>query len=382
MTAIIASMEIDRAIYTARGALAYHLDRGSSSPIYTKQDGKKGPHIVFNFWYAPEYHKAKELLGDLKARFSGDGLPIGVGLFVRPMGDVIVGEDLFYYSYNPQGTLGFLEAAVESEMPIFINTCGMQWTEVAYAKSPLIRMLERRVKNQMRYEDGTRVQRKLQPPANYLPGAFLRSLFRADANGVVYFSNYVPLVQAYRERSLHLMAEAVAPFAKKHPELWLGISTENEVDFPGVWITGGKKLAVYGDREMEVKRVLKRNVEIFQEAGLARIYTNQSVEDAENRGSPLSTTVIDGSEVGITVWRTANHDLYRETQSLAQKYGRRWAIPIMNPLSLSYEANVRELKVAIDFGPDLIGVYCWWPHFWGYDIKGLPLERAIKSLTR
>ena len=372
-------MELERLAYTARGALSYYMDQKPDAyPVKPQYDQKRNTHIVFTFWKAPEYPQAKMLMRELQARFKGDGLPIGVGLFTRPMGDVTA-EKKRDFAYDPQGLNDFLQAAVDTDMPVFINTSGMQWTEVAYKGSPLLRHLEERGPNWMKLEDGSRVKRKLQPP-----GTLLRGLFGSDSNGVLYLSPGSPEVKYYRERNLAQMAEAIKPFSDQYPDLFLGVSTENEVDYPGKWITGGKKLAAADEerKKWDVRNVLKRNIKIFQDAGLPNIYTNQSVEDAVNRGSPLGTAALEGSNIGITTWRRGNMKLYNQTQSLAGGAGIKWALVVSNPLSLSEYENFWELQQAIYCRPAFIGLYNWWPHFWGYSIRGMPIERAVRSFTK
>lgn len=311
--------------------------------------------------------------------FGISGWPIGAGLFTRPMGDVSEGID---YAYKPEKINKFLKAAVETQMPVFFITSGMHWTEVCYRESPLLRMLEAREDCLMRFVDGTRVPRKLQPPGDYLHGHF-----GSDKNGVLYLSHHSLSVKMYRERNLAQMAAVVAEFADHHPNLFLGISPENEVDYPGEWITGGRKVddgADLSSRQRTVTRVLRRNVEIFLDAGIPKdkIYTNQSVEDEESRASPLSTADIPDSNIGITVWRTGNFKLYNQARNLADERGKRWALVLTNPLSLNPKVNAAELGAAIDCGPDIIGLYNWWPHFWGYSIRGMPLAKAVETFTR
>ena len=372
-------MELERLTYTARGAASYFLDQRLDLLSYAPQPIiVRKPHIVFTFWKAPEYPQATILMRELQVRFEGDGLPIGVGLFTRPMGDVMT-EKRRDFAYDPQGLNDFLQAAVDTDMPVFINTSGMQWTEVAYSRSPLLGKLEARAENLLRYSDGTRVKRKLQPPGDKLHG-----LFGSDANGVLYLSPSAPEVRDYRERNLAQMAEAIKPFSDQHPDLFLGVSTENEVDSPGVWITGGKKLAAADEKskKWDVINVLRRNIKIFQDAGLPNIYTNQSLEDAVNRASSLWTAASEGSNIGITTWRRGNMKLYSQTQVLAGGVGIKWALVVSNPLSLSEYANFWELQQAIYCRPAFIGLFNWWPHFWGYSVRGMPLEAAIKAFTR
>lgn len=374
-------MKLERILYTIRGPASYALDLrnhqrsgdSSASPYRIK------PHIVFTFWDAPEYTEAFKLMGELRHRFGGEGLPIGAGLFTRPMGDVSVGRD---YAYDPRKLNMFLKAAAVTRTPASIITGGMHWTESTYAESPLLRMLEAREDCLMRFVDGTRVPRKLQPP-----GGYLRGYFGSDKNGVLYLSHNSWAVKMYRERNLGQMATVVAEFARNYPYLFLGISTENEVDYPGEWITGGKKIDDDADwefRQRTVMRVLRRNVEIFLDAGIPKnkIYTNQSVEDEENRASPLATADIPDSNIGITTWRTGNFKLYRQAKNLAEERGKRWALVLTNPLSLNSRVNAEELRAAIDCGPDIIGLYNWWPHFWGYGIRGMPLVKAVESFTK
>ncbi len=374
-------MEFDRVAYTVLGAAKYSLDKLRRKPTGSPRDNpqRENPHIVFTFWDAPTYPQSVALMYELHSKFGENGLPIGAGLFVRPMGDIKTEDD---YSYDPTKLENFLRAAAYTYTPVFIITSGMHWTEVAYKKSPLLRMLEASDGNLMRYEDGTRVQRKLQPP-----GGFLDGHFGSDRNGVLYLSQLAPEVKRYRERNLDQMAKVVGEFAGRYPNLFLGISTENEVDYPGKWITGGKKVDGGADntlRQFTIARVLRRNVEIFLDAGIpvTRIYTNQSVEDEENRASPLSTANIPDSNIGITAWRTGKFDLYRRARNLAQERGKRWALILTNPLSLDQRINAEELTAAIECGPDIIGLYNWWPHFWGYGIRGMPLEKAVQTFTR
>lgn len=373
-------MGLERLHYTAQGFVSYALDRvGNRRRRWDSSESpyKEKPHIVFTFWDAPEYRQTSELMGELQLRFGGEGLPIGVGLFTRPMGDVLEGDD---YAYDPTKLNRFLKAAVYHLIPVFIITSGMHWTEVAHGKSPLLGMLEGRNENLMQFEDGSRVQRKLQPPGNFLHGHF-----GSDRNGVLYLSHHSPKVKYYRERNLGQMAKVVGSFADRYSNLFLGISTENEVDYPGKWITGGKKVKGGIDniyRQLTIARVLRRNVEIFLDSGIPKIYTNQSVEDEVNRASPLSTTDIPDSNIGITAWRTGNGDLYRRARDLARERGKRWALVLTNPLSLNQRVNVEELTAAIECGSEIIGLYNWWPHFWGYSIRGMPLAKVIQTFTR
>lgn len=376
-------MGLERIPYTIRGAVSYALDlsnlqrRGNSGESPYKYRGV--PHIVFTFWDAPEYVETTKLMSELRYRFRGEGLPIGAGLFTRPMGDVLAGRD---YAYDPRKLNMFLKAAADTRTPVFIITSGMHWSEVSYKQSPLLRMLEKGDDRVMKFEDGSRVPRKLQPPGNYL-----RGYFGSDKNGVLYLSHDSPGVKLYRERNLRQMADAVTEFTRRHPNLFLGISTENEVDYPGEWITGGKKVDDGADgayRQRTVMRVLRRNVEILLDAGIpkAKIFTNQSVEDGINRASPLATADIADSNIGITTWRTGNFDLYRQARNLAWERGKRWALVLTNPLSLNARVNADELRAAIAYYPDIIGLYNWWPHFWGYSIRGMPLAKAVETFTR
>lgn len=384
-------MAFERLLYTAAGALSNLRDRPKSVrdtiPISTRKDI---PRFVFTYWDTPTSEEEVIFsMNDLHKRFRG--LPIGVGLLVRPMGDVVPTRD---YAYNPSKLNTFLEAAQTTSTPVFIITSGMHWTEVAYSKSPLLRMLEQNSENLMKYKDGSRVQRKLQPPGNYL-----RGYFGSDGNGVLYLSHYAEEVVKYRERNLFQLAKAVKPFADERPNLFEGISVENEVDFPSNWITKGKlvdvglphKLSDKPDANSEtfenlkiraVRDILQKNVDIFRKAGLTKIYTNQSFEDAENRGSPLSTADIEGSNIGITAWRTGNQKLYRDIGGWARYKNKNWALVISNPLSLDTATNINELRAAIDCQPDIIGLYNWYPHFWGYGIRGMTLEKALKSLAQ
>lgn len=384
-------MAFERLLYTGAGALSYLKDRPKdileTIPIATRKDL---PRFVFTYWNTPSLEDETILsMNDLHSRF--EGLPIGAGLFVRPMGDVVPEED---YVYNPRKLNRFLEAADTTSTPVFIITSGMHWTEVANSKSPLLRMLEQKDENLMKYQDGSRVQRKLQPPGN-----LLRGCLGSDRNGVLYLSPFAKDVVKYRARNLYQLANAIKPFADEHPDIFLGISVENEVDFPGNWITKGKE--VQGgwhnsctDPEAEteipfesiksnaVRHILQQNVDIFRSAGLTKIYTNQSFEDAENRGSPLSTADIEGSNIGITTWRTGNQDLYNIVCGWAKYKDKNWALVISNPLSLDISKNIQELKDAIQYKPTIIGLYNWYPHFWGYGIRGMALEKALKSLAR
>lgn len=373
-------MKLERLLYTAKGLVSYALDGRSERNLNFSQPHFRGkPHIVFTFWDAPEYGQSVTLMRELRHRFAGEGLPIGAGLFIRPMGDVLEGRD---YAYDLAKLNSFLKAATYISTPVFIITSGMHWTEVSYKQSPLLRMLEDRDENLMKFEDGSRVLRKLQPPGNFLHGHF-----GSDKNGVLYLSSHASEVRRYRERNLGQMAEVVAEFADHYPNLFLGISTENEVDYPGKWITGGKKVEDGTDdayRQRAVMRVLRRNVEILLDAGIpkGKIFTNQSVEDAINRASPLATADIADSNIGITAWRTGNFDLYRQARNLAWERGKRWALVLTNPLSLNARVNADELRAAIEYDPDIIGLYNWWPHFWGYSIRGMPLAKAVETFTR
>ncbi len=374
-------MAFERARFTAEGAISYLQNGPEIFPTNTQVVTKENlPRFVFTFWDVPQGNQPEVLMNELHGRFKD--LPLGVGVFVRPMGDVIPEED---YAYNPRKLKAFLEAAVTTSTPVLIITSGMHWTEVAYSKSALIRMLEQKEENLMKYRDGSRVQRKLQPPGN-----LLRGLLGTDANGVLYLSHYAEEVVKYRQRNLSQLADAVKPFADARPDLFLGISAENEVDYPGNWITKGKQIddglpdseIPFEDFKTKVVRdILRKNVDIFRSAGLTKIYTNQSFEDAGTRGSPLETTDIEGSNIGITAWRTGNQDLYGIMQGWAKYKGKNWALIISNPLSLNIATNIGELNAAIEYQPDFIGLYNWWPHFWGYGIRGMPLEEALKSFV-
>ena len=228
-------MEFDRVAYTVFGAAQYSLNKLHRVPKENSRDKpqRESPHIVFTFWDTPTYPQSVALMYELRRKFEGNGLPIGAALFVRPMGDVRAEDN---YSYDPLRLKDFLRAASSTETPVFIITSGMHWTEVAYKKSLLLRMLEAEESNLMKFEDGTRVKRKLQPP-----GGLLGGLFGSDSNGVLYLSHHSTAVRSYRERNLSQLAAAISPFANTYPGLFLGIAAENEVDYPGEWIAGGKK---------------------------------------------------------------------------------------------------------------------------------------------
>lgn len=371
-------MAFERLHYTARGAVSYLKDYSQrtcqlSTRIPHFEEKGDLPTIVFTFWYPPSPIQAKYLMNELHRKFKDCKLPIGVGLFTRPMGDVkkSIYDD---HDYDSTGLTNFLEAAVETSTPVFINTSGMQWTEVAYQQSPLLQMLESRPENLMMLSNGKRVQRKLQPPGN-----LLRGRLGSDPNGVLYLSPHANEVKDYRYRNLFQMAAAIYPFADKHPELFLGISTENETDYPGSWITGNETVEETHQIAV-VKNLLRANIRTFQKAGLTKIYTNQSVEDASHRASPLETADIPESQIGITAWRTGNEALYKQTAEMAQKANKDWALVITNPLSLNQETNIQAIQSALKFNPRFIGLYNWWPHFWGYGIRGLALEKAINRL--
>ena len=375
------SEKLHRLAYTAVGFAAHHLDemRVKTPPPKQQSTHSEGPHILFTFWDAPSYERSKVLLDELQGKFAGNGLDIGAALFVRHMGNV--GREP-KYEYDKNHIWGFCNAAVDTGTKVFFITSGTHWTEVVAQPSPLLRMLEGEDDNLMKYDDGTRIPRVLQPPSNYLPKP-LRGMFGTDRNGVLYLSHHSPEVETYDERNLRLLAESVKVFANLHPELYLGISIKNEVDYPGHWITRGKKLEDEDlDRVEVVKGVLAKNVEIFRDVGLTNIYTNQSVEDAENRGSPLSTAFIEGANVGITTWRTGNINTYHQAAELAMEHSVDWALPICNPLAFTLDANLFELVSAVHLNPKFIGVYNWWPHFTGYGVRGMALEQALRNLTR
>lgn len=388
---------VQRAAYTAKGAINYHIDRRETFDNPKSQPRKKGPHVIFNFWYAPPYQKSRELMEELLGRFAGNGLPIGVGLFIRPMGDVKPNG----FDYDPESMQGFLQAAHELSLPTVLQTSGDHWTEVAYKVSPLIRMLEADSNNLMQYINGSRVQRKLQPP-----GSVLKGRFGSDFNGVVYFSYHSAEVAHYRERNLGQAARAAAEIDSKYTDLLLAMSIEQERDYPGIWITGRKKAGQAGYelpsrqafakaqvgrnltfaefKEETVRRVMRADVEILRRAGISgeKIYTNQSVEDSVNRASPITTADIPNSNGGITTWGLGNGDLYREMKKMAVRRGKKWALMVTNSLSFSESANREELESVLRYDPEFIGGYCWEPHFPGYVIRGMAFERAIKSRTR
>lgn len=373
---------LHRMAYTGVGYAAHYLDEMRvKPPITSNSSNQEGPHILFTFWDAPGYRKSRELMEELQGKFGGSGLPIGIGLFVRPWANVL--SRSIDYVYDRNHNTGFKEAAAETKTPVLFIAAGMQWNEVTYPKSPLLQKLEERDENLMRYADGTRVQRVFQPPSDKLPSA-LRGLFGTDKNGVVYLDYNAPEVEHYREKNLRLVAKDIQDFARNYPGLYLGACVENEVDFPGTWVTGDRELEVGSqeDRIEIVREVLETNVRIFKEAGLTNIYTNQSIEDAENRGSPLSTAFIEGANVGITTWKTGNISTFNQAAELAKQHGVNWALPITNPLSFTEHANLVELTNAKLFNPKFIGFYNWWPHFPGYGVRGMVLEKVIKALTK
>lgn len=377
---------LEKAEYMFIGAVADKLDlnRRFHHPFHVEPVRPK-TRILFTFWYAPEYKIAKSLLEDLGDRFLGNGLEIGVGLFTRPMGDV-QGED---FDYDSGGLEEFCEAAIRTSMPVAFYTSGYQWTEVAYKKSPLLAKLEERDENLLKFKDGTRVPRKLQPPAQYIPG-FLRGPLGLDQNGVLYLNPNSSEFMDYRYRNLSQYASRVAQFfAKDYPDLYLGISTENEIDYPGFWITKGREVDVgehnektdYAFKYNKVVSILQREVDIFKEAGLTNIYTNQSVEDAKNRASPLATADIPGANIGITAWRRGNRELFVRANTLAKQRNKKWALQVTNPSSLDYVDCDKEFLCMLQNDPAFIGFYNWWPHFPRYGIKGLALERVIRDHT-
>ncbi len=374
-------MDLDKARYVLEGVAGYYIDHNSFSPELPQNSSDPNtalPHILFNFWYPPEEQKAEKYFRELQNRFQGDKCPIGAGVFVRPAGDVLAEKD---YEYDPEGLEGFFEAAIKTDMPVWINVSGIQWTEVCYKSSPLLRRLETKSENLMWLKDGNQVPTKLQPPADILPG-FLRGRFGFDGNGVTYFDYQAPEVQEYHERNLAQMAEVVSDFAGSYPKLFLAITTGNETDGPGQWIIRNRQVRGHEGGEGVVRERLERDVQIYQEAGLSHIYTNQSVADAETRWSPLSTANIEGANIGVTAWGLGNEALYMETAMLAWQKRKTWAVPVMNPRSLDYESCTDELGRAIFWKPDAVGIYNWWPHFWGYGVRGLPLQNAIRSFTR
>lgn len=370
-------MGLERALYTAAGAFAsvvpFEQESSDLTPKYALGDK---PHIVFSFWDVPSEKKTGSLFVELKRKFEGNGLPIGVGLFTRPMGDVHEVDN----RYNPEKLQRFLDVCVNTNMPVFINTSGMHWTDVAYQRSSLIHMLEQNPKNLLYYTDGTRVQRKVQPPGNILKG-----LFGSDRNGVVYFSPFASEVNDYHSRNLFDMAQTMRAFQEDNPQLYLGTSTPNEIDVPGNWITGGKSIdwsQSHGSVERIVYEQVSQSVAILTEAGLTNIYTNQSLEDGVARGSTLHTADVAGSNIGITAWKTGNEQLFAVTEDLARKKNKNWALAITNPLSLDVNTNIQALQAALRHNPTFIGIYNWWPHFWGYGVRGMPLEAAIKVFTK
>lgn len=388
--------EIDRGIYTVVGAGAYGLDQlrwiYTAGPRSTSH--KEGPRIGFIFWDAPDFSESVRLLNELHYKFDGTGLEIAAGLNLTPWGTVS-GEDK-NFRYDTRGINRFGEACVVTNTKLYYINSGMQWNDVSHPKSPLLEKLESRDENRMKYEDGSPVQRVLQPPSNRLPKRF-QGMFGSDKNGVLYLSYHAPEVRDYREQNLHGVAEAIASFAKAHHDLYLGTCLENEVDFPGAWIAGDKTTdwGEFARRERErrgldlgefnlatVQEVLETNVRIFAEHGVTKLYTNQSIEDAEHRSSPLSTALVEGANVGVTAWRMGNRELYVGASELAKANGRRWALPIFNPLSLIDVDIITEFQRILSYQPDLIGIYNWWPHFPGYGVRGLPLEGVVKAYTR
>ena len=364
---------LDRALYTIEGAFNYHLDSlrnkrlAGRTPGQTLVGGNK-TQLFFHFWYVPDSkEETKRLMNELQVRFASCTLPIGASVFVRPKGDVNPNDD---YSYDSRKLEYFLGVAKKMGMQVGIVTSGMHWTEVAYYKSPLIRMLEQDSANLMYLEDEISVPRKFQPP-----GQLLRGFLGSDRNGVVYLSPDSEQVRHYRERNLAQMAQLVGT----HPEQVRYITTENEVDLPGTWIIGERKVI---EPELSVEEILQQNVGIFHEAGIPPeiIYTCQSIEDPETRSSNLPTTNIPGSQIGITIWRTGNGEDYKRVAELAGSQNKNWALVVTNPLSRRIDVNLAEINATLEHSPSFIGFYNWWPHFWGYGIRGMALEEAIKSL--
>lgn len=417
----------NRAVYTGIGFLRHHLDEvlhpkpqdqelKALAPIHNPYDSSK-TYILFSFWYAPRYEETRRRFLELKSRFaiSGDTVSIGASCFVRTMADVkSVEHD---YGFDGSGLEGFLRAAQDTNMPVFIIPSGIQWSEVVYNKSPLIEMLERDSKNCMFFNDNTKVPRRYQPPADI---GLIRKLGIGDSNGVVYLSMYSPQVVKYQERNLKEMANIVADFSQGRPDLFIGVCVENEVDFPGEWV-GGDRFADYGFyavhefrkyvekrfkeywEGLEPPRVfdpndkfwkelwqpfrvdsvitrIKASVDILKSAGITadKIYTHQSVEDAYKRASPLETADIEHSQIGIASWRTGNSELFDDVNELAKSKQKKWALLAFNPLS-DYTGCYQELEDAYENGAHIINAYNWWPHFLGYGIRGMPFERAIED---
>lgn len=438
----------NRAVYTGVGFLRHYLDevlrpkpRDSElrdlAPIQNHYDESK-TYVLFIFGYAPPYEKAERLFLELKSRFvvSGDIALIGASCSVRTMADVKGAEE--DYRFDGKSLEGFLEAAEETNMPVFIISSGIQWSEVVYNKSPLIKMLESDLDNCMLFNDGKRVPRRLQPPADIpVIGKIIGKSGLGDRNGVVYLSMHSPQVLKYQERNLREMADIVADFNKKNPDLLIGVSVENEVDFPGTWIRKDR-FADYGFyavrafrnyvekrfdgnwkrfceefpgpsskctdfRALEPPRVykegdefwedlwqsfrvdsvinrVKASVDILRSAGIPsnKIYTHQSVEDAYKRASPLETADIDGSQIGVACWRTGNSELFARVNELAKSKQKKWALLTFNPLS-DYQGCCQELEFALANNVHIINAYNWWPHFLGYGVRGMPFEKALKD---
>ncbi len=408
---------LDRLVFSAVGALAYHasglfhlqvphqssgLHRGSGrvnddDPVY----------ILPAFWHAPDRKTAARELQGMKRRLGvgNGGFRLGVSVFVRHMGDV-AGKD-FHYDASSLET--FLDVCVHEGTPVFINTSGVHWTEVAYHESPLIQMLMQ--------DNGNRVMLKVADD-KFIPAPRTRQPGFQDRNGLSYLCMYSPEVNHYWNRNLRQLADVVSAFSSQYPNLFVGMSTENETDLPGEW-AGGRLLgsdynsdynrhfvSAYNAAQHEGNNISRNGFRVFSvrlrnilsanilfAAGIPRekIYTHVSTEDAENRASPLEVGIVGSAgNLGI-VWWGAGHfppDSLAAAKSAAvgagSEYGmmscKGFGILASNPLSFSRGASMAFLNEAVSLGANPIVPYCWWPYFTGYGIKGLPFERAAREL--
>ncbi len=404
---------LDRGVFAVRGALSYYLSGLSGSGVHSSNhpvaEGSRPIYILPSFWYAPDKRTAARELREMKMRLGegNDRFRLGVSVFVRHMGDV-AGND---FHYGPSSLEGFFEACISERVPVFINPSGVQWTEVAYRESPLIKKLMQSNENRVMLKDSE---------GNIFPAPRKRQPGFQDKNGLSYLCMYSPEVQHYWNRNLAELAGVVSSFASQNPGLFVGMSTENEKDLPGKW-AGGRVLgsdynsdynshfvsahhsAQYGGNDISwngfrVFSVRLRNIlsaNILRAAGIPkeRIYTHISTEDAETRASPLEVGIVGSAgNLGVVWWGAGKFpsDSLAAAKSAAVGAGNSFGTPYCqgfgilaaNPLSFSPAASRIFLEEAVQLGANPIVLYCWWPHFVGYGIKGLPLESAVRDLLR
>ncbi|MBI2574978.1 hypothetical protein HYV82_03780 [Candidatus Woesearchaeota archaeon] len=406
---------LDRLVFSAVGAAAYYasgLVRREVADSNSGQAGGRGDspaYILPAFWYAPDRKAAVREIQDMK-RLLGEGngrFRLGVSVFVRHMGDV-AGKD---FHYDPSSLEAFLDVCVNEGTPVFINTGGVQWTEVAYRESPLIQKLMQSPENRVILKDGE---------GNVFPAPRKRQPGFQDRNGLSYLCMYSPEVQHYWNRNLSELADVVSAFSSQYPGLFVGMSTENETDLPGKW-AGGRVLgsdynsdynrhfvSAYKAASCEGNNISQNDFRVFSvrlrnilsanmllAAGIPknRIYTHISTEDAETRASPLEVGIVGSAgNLGVVWWgaghfpsgslAAAKNSAVGAGNGFGVPYCQGFGILASNPLSFSPAASRAFLEEAIRLCANPIVPYCWWPYFTGYGIKGLPFESALREVLK